>query len=235
MSAFSIVSVPVLAQHNLPNAHALAQAQTKQRSETSLSSPLSCMAYALAITMDATQPTAPSQSSELTLTSLPTEDPSTVLRSTQRQLRSSWPHKKACLVCRSLVATLFPSSWRLSQSWSSDVCDTERLRLLPIASLVGWTWDAASTVPSGGQLHKPGGHEPPCSWLDPGCSWPHPQDLAKTTGSMQAADGGLRDTTSSEAILDFVPHLFPPGLVSSPVECSICHHQFSVFLTLLCT
>ena len=68
MSAFSIFSVPVLAQHNLPNAHALAQAQTKQRSETSLSSPLSCMAYALAITMDATQPTAPSQSSELTLT-----------------------------------------------------------------------------------------------------------------------------------------------------------------------
>ena len=68
MSAFSIFSVPVLAQHNLPNAHALAQAQTKQRSETSLSSPLSCMAYALAITMDATQPTAPSESSELTLT-----------------------------------------------------------------------------------------------------------------------------------------------------------------------
>ena len=60
---------PVLAQHKIPNAHALAQAQTKQRSETSLSSPLSCMAYALAITMDATQPTAPSQSSELTLTS----------------------------------------------------------------------------------------------------------------------------------------------------------------------
>ena len=35
------------------------KSKEKQRSETSLSSPLLCMAYALAITMDATQSTAP--------------------------------------------------------------------------------------------------------------------------------------------------------------------------------
>ena len=126
---------------------------------------------------------------ELASSAKPTEDPSTVLRATISQFRSSWPMvrfaaiEETHLVCLTPFRNLISSSWELSQFWSKrQTC--------------------FSTVPLRCELHIP-----PCSWLDPGCSWPHSQDAVKTKGSIRQTAACETTASELEAILDFLlPH-----------------------------
>ena len=67
----TVIHLLAFFRHLTCDVHSLAQVRSVKKKKTSVSSPLLCMAYALAITMDATgatPPTAYPQSSELSLT-----------------------------------------------------------------------------------------------------------------------------------------------------------------------